>query len=103
MPRFSVEPSLTLNWVQVPAGDFTARLLGARFTVAPGARMLISSPVQFNADAHNVSSSARLRWEYAGGSELFVVYSDGRDTRNVGWPGLLNRTLAIKVTRVVRF
>ncbi len=27
------------------------------------------------------SSSLRLRWEYTGGSELFVVYSDGRDTR----------------------
>ena len=42
--------------------------------------MLISSLVQFNVDTHNLSSSARLRWEYTGGSELFVVYSDGRDT-----------------------
>ncbi len=50
-----------------------------------------------------IDSSARLRWEYTGGSELFVVYSDGRDTRNAGWPGLLNRTLAIEVTRLVRF
>jgi hypothetical protein len=26
----------------------------------------------------------RLRWEYTGGSDLFVVYSDGRDTRSRG-------------------
>ena len=42
--------------------------------------MLISSLVQYNADANSLSSSIRLRWEYTGGSELFVVYSDGRNT-----------------------
>jgi len=101
--RFSLEPSITLNWVHLPYGDFTARLVSSRFTVTPSARMLISSLVQFNIDTHNLNSSARLRWEYTGGSELFAVYSDGRDTRNTGFPGLLNRTLAIKVTRLVRF
>ncbi len=45
----------------------------------------------------------RLRWEYTGGSELFVVYSDGRDTRGPGFPALVNRTLAIKATRLFRF
>ncbi len=103
VPQFSVEPSVSLNWVHLPYGDFTARLVSSRFTVTPSARMLISSLVQFNVDSHSVSSSARLRWEYTGGSELFVVYSDGRDTTNTGFPGLLNRTLAVKVTRLVRF
>jgi len=65
--------------------------------------MLISSLVQFNVDTHTLSSSARLRWEYTGGSELFVVYSDGRDTTAVGFPLLQNRTFAIKVTRLFRF
>ena len=48
--------------------------------------MLISSLVQFNVDQQTTSSSLRLRWEYTGGSELFVVYSDGRDTRGRGLP-----------------
>jgi hypothetical protein len=65
--------------------------------------MLISSLIQVNVDAHTVNSSARLRWEYTGGSELFVVYSDGRDTRVRGVPDLQNRTLAIKITRLFRF
>jgi hypothetical protein len=103
VPQLSVEPGVALNWVHLPAGSFTARLVSSRITVTPSARMVISSLVQFNADTHNLSSSARLRWEYTGGSELFVVYSDGRDTRNDRFPGLLNRTLAIKVTRLVRF
>ena len=103
MPRLSVEPSVSLNWVNLPWGDFTARLMSARVTVTPSARMLISSLVQYNVDARNVSSSVRLRWEYTGGSELFVVYSDGRDTRGTGLPALQNRTLALKATRLFRF
>ena len=65
--------------------------------------MVISSLVQFNVDQQTTSSSLRLRWEYTGGSELFVVYSDGRDTRPRGFPRSLNRTLAIKATRLFRF
>ena len=103
VPRFSIEPGVTLNWVQLPYGDFTARLVSARFTVTPSARMLISSLVQFNVDGRRSRSSLRLRWEYTGGSELFVVYSDGRDTGDRGLPALVNRTLAIKATRLFRF
>ncbi|MDP2390085.1 MAG: hypothetical protein Q8N52_07140, partial [Acidobacteriota bacterium] len=69
----------------------------------PSARMLISSLVQFNVDTQALSSSARLRWEYTGGSELFVVYSDGRDTSATGFPLLQNRTFAVKATRLLRF
>jgi hypothetical protein len=103
VPRFSIEPSVSLNWVDLPYGAFTARLVSSRFTVTPSARMLISSLVQFNVDGQTLSTSVRLRWEYTGGSELFVVYSDGRDTGNIGLPGLVNRTLAIKATRLFRF
>ena len=71
--------------------------------MTPSARMLISSLVQCNVDARSRQLQLRLRWEYTGGSELFVVYSDGRDTRDRGFPGLLNRTLAIKATRLFRF
>ena len=103
LPQFSLEPSVTLAWGSLPYGDFTARLIGSRFTLTPSARMQISSLVQFNVAGKTVTSSARLRWEYTGGSDLFIVYSDGRDTHNVGFPGLLNRTFAIKATRLLRF
>ena len=103
VPQFSLEPSVALNWVSLPYGDFTARLVSSRFTITPSARMLISSLVQFNVDTQTLSASARLRWEYTGGSELFVVYSDGRDTSAAGFPLLQNRTLAVKATRLLRF
>jgi hypothetical protein len=45
----------------------------------------------------------RFRWEYSPGSELFLVYSDARDTAEEGFPALQNRTVAVKVTRLLRF
>jgi hypothetical protein len=102
-PQFSMEPGVTLDWVRLPFGNFNERLLSSRFTITPSARMLVSRLVQYNAGARSLSSSIRLRWEYTGGSELFVVYSDGRNSTGPGFPALLNRTFAIKATRLVRF
>jgi hypothetical protein len=103
VPQFSMEPGVTLDWVSLPYGNFIARLLSSRFTFTPSARMLVNSLVQFNTGANSLSSSVRLRWEYTGGSELFVVYSDGRNTLATGFPALLNRTFAVKATRLLRF
>ena len=101
--HFAFEPSATLAWVDLPGGSFTARVLTLRSIVTPTARMVLSSLVQFNAANHSLSSSARLRWEYRPGSEFFVVYSDGRSTLGSGIPDLLNRSIAVKVTKLLRF
>ena len=101
--RFSVEPNLTLNWVRLPYGDFDAPLVGTRFSVTPSARLGFSALTQFNPGARSLTSSARMRWEYIPGSELFLVYSDGRDTSARGYPGLQNRSFAVKITRLLRF
>jgi hypothetical protein len=103
VPKVAVEPSISLNWVDLPYGAFSARIVSSRFILTPSPRMAVSSLVQFNATAHTVSSSVRLRWEYLGGSELFVVYSDGRDTLSAGFPSVLNRSFAVKATRLLRF
>jgi hypothetical protein len=101
-PQFAVEPSLSLAWVDLPFGEFAARLLASRFTYTATTRLFVSSLVQWNLDAHTLASSVRLRWEYLPGSELFIVYSDGRETLGPGNP-LLNRSIALKATRLVRF
>jgi len=102
-PRVSIEPGLTMNWVSLPYGSFTNRLVTARGIFTPTPRMLISSLTQYNASDHSVGSSVRLRWEYVPGSEFFVVYSDGRNTAENPLPGLVNRSVAIKLTRLLRF
>lgn len=101
--HFGVEPNISLNWVDLPYGDFTAQLVGMRFSVTPTARLGFNALTQFNPSSHSLSSSARMRWEYIPGSELFVVYSDGRDTASRRYPALQNRSFAIKVTRLLRF
>ncbi len=101
-PHVAVEPTLSLNWVDLPFGDFTTHLAGTRLVIAPTARLGFSTLVQYNASARTISSSVRMRWEYSPGSEAFAVYSDGRDTSPRGFPSLQNRSLAVKVTRLLR-
>jgi hypothetical protein len=99
----SFEPGVTLNWIDLPYGTFMSRLITTRTIVTPTPRMLISSLVQYNAASHSLSSSVRLNWEYQPSSQLFVVYSDGRDTHSGGLPVLVNRSFAVKITRLLRF
>ena len=101
--RVNIEPGITLNWVDLPEGSFRNRLITARGILTPTPRTLVSSLFQYNASDHGLSSSVRLRWEYTGGSELFVVYSDGRNTSVAGEQQVLNWSVALKLTRLVRF
>jgi hypothetical protein len=101
--RVSIEPGLTMNWIDLPQGAFTNRLMIARGIFTPSPRMLVSSLLQYNADDRTMSSSVRMRWEYVPGSELFAVYSDGRNTSDTPLRGLVNRSVAIKLTRLLRF
>jgi hypothetical protein len=78
-------------------------VLSVRTIVTPTARMMLSGLTQYSAAARSLSSSVRLRWEYRPGSELFVVYSDGRSTLASGFPELVNRSFAVKLTRLLRY
>lgn len=102
-PRLNVEPGVTLNLVDLPAGRFTTKLVTMRASAMFSPRMVLSALVQFNSTTSSVGSSLRFRWEYRPGSDLFVVYSDGRDTRGRGFPGLVNQGLVVKMTRLFRF
>jgi hypothetical protein len=102
-PKFSIEPRLSLSVVELPEGEFTARLLSGRFNLTLSPRTVLSSLIQYNSSSMSLSSSIRFRWEYEPGSDLFIVYSDGRQTELDGFPQLLNRTFAIKLTKLFRF
>jgi len=102
-PRVSIEPSLTVNWIELPQSTFTTSVVRGRatFTVTP--RMFFSGIAQYNSTARSVSSNLRLRWEYLPGSELFVVYTDDYDSAPpVGIPALRNRALVVKLNRLFR-
>ncbi len=102
-PKFSLEPRLSLNWVSLEEGDFAARLVSSRITYSMSPRMFVGGLFQWNSTSNTLSSDVRFRWEYEPGSDLFVVYSDGRLTNEDGFPILLNRTFAVKFTKLFRF
>jgi Domain of unknown function (DUF5916)/Carbohydrate family 9 binding domain-like len=102
-PRFSVEPSFSVNWVDLLEGSFTASVARARttFTVTP--RMYVSGIVQYNSTNTSVGSNVRFRWEYQPGSEIFVVYTDDYNTDTLpSADPLRNRALVVKVNRLFR-
>jgi hypothetical protein len=102
-PQLAIEPGLGLNWVDLPQGSFTAVLVSARPTFAFTPRMVVSALIQYNSTSATASANVRFRWEYAPGSDLYVVYSDSRDTSLDRDPRLIGRTFTIKLTRLVRF
>ena len=102
-PKFSLEPSFSINWVDLPAGSFTTRLVGSRVTYTMTPLMFVSAFLQYNSSSDAVATNVRLRWEYLPGSELFVVYNEQRDTLARTFPDLTNRALIVKVNRLFRF
>jgi len=101
--QFSIEPRLSINWIDLPVGQFTARLFGSRATYTMTTRMALSALLQYNSSNNIVSSNVRFRWEYRPGSDLYVVYSDGRETLGSRSAGLQSQAFVIKMTRLFRF
>ena len=100
--QLSSEPSLSLNWIDLPWGTFTSQVITDRTTYTINPRMFVSALVQYSSSSHTFSTNARFRWEYQPASELFVVYSDGRDTVPDGFPTLTNRAFIVKITKLFR-
>lgn len=102
-PRLSFEPGVTINRIDLPQDGVTQKLLRLRTDYAFTARMFASAFLQFNSSERRFSSNIRFRWEYKPGSELFVVYTDERDTAGSGMPVLQNRAVVLKLNRLFRF
>ncbi len=102
-PQFSMEPGLSLNWIDLPEGQFTTKLVTVRTTYTFTPLMFVSALLQYNSSNDSVSANLRLRWEYQPGSELFVVYNEQRDTLTPRFPELENRAFVIKINRLFRF
>jgi hypothetical protein len=112
-PQLGVEPNISLNWIDLPEGSFRDTLVSVRPTFTMTPRMFTSALVQYSSNTSTVSTNLRFRWEYQPGSELFLVYTEGRSTledqllrpRNtLGEPTTLqNRGFVVKINRLFRF
>jgi len=75
----------------------------ARVTYTMSPRAYVSGLLQYNSGIDVVSGNFRLRWEWAPGSELFLVYTEDRDTDVTGRSSQLQtRGFVIKINRTLR-
>ena len=93
---------MSINWVDIPQARFVAKVLTGRFVYMFNPRTYLSALTQYNSDGGSMAINARFRWEYRPGSDLFVVYSDGRAVLERGFPRLQTRSFTIKLTRFFR-
>jgi hypothetical protein len=103
LKQFSLEPTLLVNRIDLPQGSFTTKLLRARANYSFTPWMFVSALFQYNSSNDSLSTNLRLRWEYQPGSELFVVYTDERDTVGPRFQALENRAFVVKINRLLRF
>ena len=101
--QLNVEPSVSFNWLTLPEDDFRTDLVAVRTTYTLTPRMFVAALVQYNSTLDSLGTNLRFRWEYQPGSELFVVYTDERDTLDPRGPFLQNRAFVVKATRLLRF
>jgi hypothetical protein len=106
--HLSVEPTFSILRVERPSASFTTRLARTRVDYGFTPLMFASAFVQYNSADRAVSTNVRYRWEYAPGSELFLVYTDERSTDDPTAPptivrGLRNRAFVVKVNRLLRY
>ncbi len=102
-PQLSVEPNISLNWVDLPQGKFTDTVVGGRATYSITTRSFVAALVQYSSSNTSLSTNLRLRWEYQPGSEMFIVYTEGRSTLPTHGVPLENRGFVVKVNRLFRF
>ena len=55
-----MEPSYSVNWVDLPQGSFTTHLVGSRMTYTMTPLMHASAFLQYNSLSHSVSTECTL-------------------------------------------
>lgn len=102
-PQLGVEPNISLNRIDLPQGSFTTTVVGGRGTFTMTPRMFVAALLQYSSGSTSLSTNLRFRWEYQPGSDLFVVYSEGRSTLPLRGTALEGRGLVVKINRLFRF
>ncbi|MGI9627555.1 MAG: DUF5916 domain-containing protein [Longimicrobiales bacterium] len=98
--RFSAEGQYSRNDVSLSGGEFVVDLASLRVDFALSPTMTLRSVTQYNSLTDQFSSSARFRFTYSPGSDLYVVYDELRRDPNT-LAEYRDRRLILKATFLV--
>lgn len=101
-PRYDLltEVSMERNQIELPEGDFRADVARGALRYAWSTRLSGSAFLQYNRQTEQWISNARLNFRHAPMSDVFLIFTDRRRT---GMDGPQERSVALKVTRLVAF
>ena len=97
--RFSTAVQYTRNDVDLPAGDFVTQLGSLLVDYAFSPTLSLRTLTQYNSSRDQWSTSARFRYIYRPGSDLYIVYDEvRRDINGIPVEEFRDRRLIIKAT-----
>ena len=105
--QLATQASFSRNDVKIVNGEFTADIGSLQVDYAFSPTISLRSLTQYNSLSDQLSTSARLRWIFRPGSDIYVVYDEvRRDTELLVDPFVdeyRDRQLIVKVTYLFSF
>mgnify|MGYP001577899772 CR=1 FL=1 len=98
--RLSMDLSVQRNDVDLPDETFSANVFGVRVKYGFSTTLFASAYLQYNAAADQVVTNLRVNFIHSPLSDLFVVYTERRET---SVPRPLERAFTVKVTKLLAF
>jgi len=95
--KFQTELNVTRNQVDLPQGDFTVDLVGARINYSFSKRMFLNALIQYDSDSEEMLSNIRFNFMPKPLSDLYIVYNERRDLED---NEVLDRAITLKLTWV---
>ena len=98
--HLNIDLNYTRNDITLANGDTSSSLVGLRLLYAFTSRMFFNAFIQYNTDTNQVSSNIRFNIIHHPLSDLYLVYTDTRDTLN---GELRDRAFVVKFTQLFNF
>lgn len=101
-PLFNFDSTFEYTDVQLPYAHFPVRLIKAGATVQFSKELIWSALGQYDNISESIGFNTRLRWTYAPGSDMYLVFNQGVDTSMDRWD-YFRSELSAKVGATYRF
>lgn len=99
--HFDISGNYSVNWVDLPSGEFTTHLVSSRVQFAFRTDLILMSLFQYNHDTRLLSSNVRFNWIPKPGSDFFIVYNELDEWGEIF--GIKNRSLSVKLNYLMAF